>query len=75
MNQKLKMSFALCSAVNIIYYNIIFFFLQAFMKAKLSPKDVPPASPEPMANISEEEDNRSESASSVEDGFKCKYST
>ena len=50
------------------------------MKAKLSPKNVPPASPEPMANIREEEyedhsHDLSGSASSVEDDFRCKYLT
>ena len=47
------------------------------MKAKLSPKDVPPASPEPMADIREEEhedqsDSDNDSVSLEDDAFKCK---
>ena len=47
------------------------------MKAKLSPKDVPPASPESMADIREEEhedqsDSDNDSVSLEDDAFKCK---
>ena len=56
----------------------LFSIFQAFMKAKLSPKDVPPASPEPMADIREEKhedqaDSDNDSVSLEDDAFKCKY--
>ncbi len=42
---------------------------QAFLKARLSPDDVPPASPDPMHDISEEKP--SPAASSAEEDFHC----
>ena len=57
--------------------NNIVYKLFCIMQAKLSPKDVPPASPEPMADIREEEhedqsDSDNDSISLEDDAFKCK---